>query len=458
MYVDLYTYKKMQYRAKGAWSRLRKTGHWEGSINRYSLSHPSKLPTREIAKSYYVKDLYVTQNSKNPSYELENKLGKLENTVSNIMSRLFDTLEKDEIPTIYKMTRGNLNLLHKFLYVMGYRKPSVANIYRQPDPDDPPGEARLEYRTQAPNDQWLQQLRYILDTPHWEIVEHGRKAKRKKAELDLKFPHRRWSELGKDLESLEEGYMEEADGCFLAIWRAAEGEEFIISNDSFGILEGKKSSWGPIHRFYVISPHVALVICSVGLDPSYNCDPEIKARCQNSVLQGAKHRRPKVTHAVEPPDIMSDEEFLEFESKSHTREDDTMEFEVSTLTVEETHTLNAVILETTADDGTITYCSEKALQQTLVSFKGNPNFRGQSRYETLGKMLGGGEEGEGDGSVFEPNLPPPEPEPQPQPQQDQFGDSESLPYLNQAISRDANVCIVIYLPQARTSGLQLRLC
>ncbi|CAG8759561.1 14435_t:CDS:1, partial [Racocetra fulgida] len=56
--------------------------------------------------------------------------------------------------------------------------------------------------------------------------------------------------------------------CFLVIWQAGESDEFLMTNNGFGIFEGVsgESAEGlpfqfPYHRFYVISPKLVLVLC-----------------------------------------------------------------------------------------------------------------------------------------------------------------------------------------------------
>lgn len=381
-----------------------KAGRTEDYIYCYSTSEPSgSINIRPISKVFGVKNLYKDARNPKNAHELEMKLSDLESKASKVISDLLATVEKGarnseaskgeglSEPISFRTKRWNLNLLQKFLHIMSYRRKSLAKTYWQEDhPDNHHVRSWIQSFGKRNNiesttvDIWLQVLRYYLDTPHAELVEHGRNARKELLIQYLDYPHSEFDEIDPSLEhypAIE--YMMQADGCFLAIWEAAPGEEFILSNNSFGLYEGKQTLWGPSHKFNVISPRIALVQCSVGFKPGFHGLPGFRENCQESMLRNATHKAPKTIYANGPPKFKNFDERLKFGAKEHTLGNDMMEFEISTLSVEHTHIVNAIILENVDDDGLITFRSKEALLRTLDSFGRNPNFNNHSKYAAL---------------------------------------------------------------------------
>lgn len=368
-----------------------------------SCYNPStgEITQRSVNKTYGVRNLYQDiKNPENPN-EIELKLGNLEAEAGKVISKLLKEVKDKELSAkdasgafSFNMTRKQHNNIRKFMHIMHYRKPSFSNTYwKEDDPDNahvrPWISKYCERKDLNPDPvaMWLDVLRYYLDTPHPEIIEHGRKAKREDSRRRYEFPHTIYAEIDPNLENWQAvGYSDEADGFFLAIWEAAPGEEFILSANSFGIFEGSESPFGPIHRFYVISPRIALVLCSVGL--GFNgVDPHLREHCRQSALCDATHKPPKVTDVEDPPEFKDIRERREYEAQENRRVNDLMEFEISTLSVEHTHMINAIILGNVNDRGLITFRSEKAMLQTLDSFGENPNFNNHGEYAPLVRGL-----------------------------------------------------------------------
>ncbi|KAG1797977.1 uncharacterized protein BJ212DRAFT_267950 [Suillus subaureus] len=62
-------------------------------------------------------------------------------------------------------------------------------------------------------------------------------------------------------------YHTHANNYFFSIWEAAEGEEFIITDNAFGLWEGSGRGCPDLHRIFVVSPRIALVLRNVLLRP-----------------------------------------------------------------------------------------------------------------------------------------------------------------------------------------------
>lgn len=370
----------------------------------YNVSGSSgKITESLVSKSYGVQNLYKDAKTPENANEIELKLGHLESQAGKVISDLLATIAKDketqtkdvsEGPLSFEMTRLNHNRIRKFMHIMHYRRYDFAGTYwKEDDPENMHLRSWIlklcEQESIEPNAGaiWLHFLRYFLDTSHPDIVAHGRKAREKNFRQLCDFPHSKYAEIDPDLEYWQAvEYSDQADGLFLAIWEAAPGEEFIVSENSFGLYEGSDSSFGPTHRFYVISPRVALVLCSIGLGPD-GVDPKLRGHCRQSVLWEATHKPPKVRYAKEPPKFGNFRERLEFEAEQNYWEDDMMEFEISTLSTEHTHVVNAIILGNVKENGLITFRSKEALLRTLDSFGDNPNFKNHHQYAPLVREL-----------------------------------------------------------------------
>lgn len=203
-------------------------------------------------------------------------------------------------------------------------------------------------------DVWRHVVRYYLSTAHDEILKHGMEAKvammtdlfhafsTKDSEtkpINLDLPH--WEALA---------YYAQMKRFYLSIWVAAPGEEFVITSTSFGLYEGLMEPFGQMHRFYVVSPSVVLVMCNVCLKPGPPLEGAI------SVVLDVPHGEPEV--------------------KTDTNNgSDLLTFKVQRLSTEQTHTVNAIILSTyypaSNGHGMVTFHSDTAAANTLEAFMEN---------------------------------------------------------------------------------------
>ena len=46
----------------------------------------------------------------------------------------------------------------------------------------------------------------------------------------------------------------------MCIWQAAVGEEFVLTDKSFGLWEGHMNGNRGIHRLFVVSPRIVIVL------------------------------------------------------------------------------------------------------------------------------------------------------------------------------------------------------
>lgn len=273
------------------------------------------------------------------------------------------------------------------MFIMYYRKEGYQKLHFQEDhPENLAGAEWIRNFRKKKNldasEVWLYVLEQYLDTPHTELVDKGRMASEKIRGVIPSLSH----PLDPNLEHYEMvGYHGEATNFFLAIWEAAEGEEFVITDNSFGLVEGVHSpkipTMFPFHRFYVVSPRIALVLCSVCLRPDFPRGhmPMLEEMFERSMLVGAPHKAAKVTN--------DNGDMVYRDGRVETYEEDIMEFEVTRLSMEHTHKVNAIILGNVRNTGTVTFHTPLAILRTLESFSKDGDFANQRLYEPLVQEL-----------------------------------------------------------------------
>lgn len=316
-------------------------------------------------------------------------------------------------PPWLKMKRRYLDDLRKFIFVMYYHQLSIGYTYFQPDhPGNLKSRRWIEaYRKRnglldSPQHVWLHVLRYYLNTPHHEIIALGRKVEEKivvacaPTDMDISGPGgiQAWQERCNAMEVDPElddwkclGYYTQMQ-MFLAIWEAAPGEEFVMSDSSFGLYEGRSDSAGPLHKFFVVSPKIVLVLCHPGLK-EHDTSPDFinlmnpyalrPDELGNSMLLNAPHKAAKVKYARSTPIPRGTTVMYGNPGALSQSPEDDFEFEISPLSPTETHTVNAIILGNLNANGNLTFRSPDAALRTLVQFTINEEFANNRRVKLL---------------------------------------------------------------------------
>ncbi|KAG1780105.1 hypothetical protein EV702DRAFT_1194876 [Suillus placidus] len=177
--------------------------------------------------------------------ELEEKLARLESQPASIIEALHQTLPQGTLT----VKRRSLELLQEFLFLMHYRNESRSSRAFEVDrPENAKARRWIERGMKAEGiqsaaDMWRRILRYHLDSSHSDLMREGAKV----------IP--------------PVTYHTYVDDYFLSIWEAAQGEEFILTHNAFGLSEGFAGSCPALHRIFVLSPRIAVVMCNVRLRP-----------------------------------------------------------------------------------------------------------------------------------------------------------------------------------------------
>jgi hypothetical protein len=190
--------------------------------------------------------------------EIEEKLAVLEKDASKVIADLHDALARGT----FDLKRRSVDRLRKFLFVMHYRHGMLADTYFGDEPCTREWRKKFSQTHGLRNsaELWLFALRYYLDTPHSQISMHGSKMQRKYGVENLQRMLT-VSQVDPDMEHyLALAYVNQAQSYFLCFWEAADGEEFILSDNSFGLWEGRAAGESGLHRLFVVSPRVAVVL------------------------------------------------------------------------------------------------------------------------------------------------------------------------------------------------------
>lgn len=337
-----------------------------------------KLDTLPLGKVYGVQNLYQDVSAKDVM-ELEKALAKLENHGAAVIAMLHKAGSNQ-----FSLKRKDVNYLQKFLFIMHYRQSKLSHSYFQDDhPENKPliewmTHFRAKHGLTTSTEFWLYALRYYIDTPHFQIC------------MDAATVYRKYTALGVTGmmmpggtvdPAMEEGWLAIAYAAqdnlsFLGFWEAADGTEFILSQNSFGLWEGLFGGSRGLHRIYVVSPRFAIVLRQNIMAQPNSINPLL-----NTDFIDIEQCPPVITSANAPNDAIPPNTLIQPHRGS---DDDIFVFTITKLTEKQMQTFNSVILSNVRADGSITFLSRQyALQATrthLVSFL---NFLDRPRYQPL---------------------------------------------------------------------------
>lgn len=339
-------------------SEYRRTGTDTETVQYYDIA-AGTLEKRPIATIYGAINLYGEQSKPGIVAELEQKIAVLEKDASDILGDLHKTLGVGK----FRLKRKALNRLRKFLFLMHYRRDDLSVTYFQ---EDHPHSLKIrpwteEYKRkhglQNAREVWLHVLRYYLDTSHSQISLHGEEMIKK---YGMSGIGKMMNETHMDPEAEHYpalAYVNQAGSYFLCMWEAADGEEFVLGHNSFGLWEGTAMGQNGLHRLFVISPRVALVL------RGQEFLPQLLPFTSKSLLTGLgdiKTPPPqRLTGATLSPGQLS-----KYRNTTQA-EEDLFSFEVTKLTKAQTYAVNGVTLKNARDDGSITFASKDCMLRTL---------------------------------------------------------------------------------------------
>ncbi|KAL1744207.1 hypothetical protein HDZ31DRAFT_2695, partial [Schizophyllum fasciatum] len=333
------------------------------------------LDTRPIGKVYGSQNLYRDANNTYNVNHLEEKLGQLEKRAAKIIRGIHEAIPWGK----FTLARPELDALRKFLFLMHYRRQTMwVTLFDKDLPGNEDGRDRLEAYGKAkglhtPADIWLHFLQYFLETPHEQINRDG------VAWLKDHKSHRELTDVGlisylggQNFEAIM--YQVQAQGYYPGVWEAAEGEEFVLTPTCFGMQEGFLIDAREVfmHRLFVISPRLAIVLRNSALRPEHG-GVEFRKKVA-SVLADYPLEFSEPTYANGRNGIPWDRsraspgelaEQLQEYRLSEQAQKDTFTFKIFRLSSEQTLNLNKAILLCTAPTGAVTFTNKSFMVRSL---------------------------------------------------------------------------------------------
>ncbi|KAG1745749.1 hypothetical protein EDB19DRAFT_1692507 [Suillus lakei] len=367
------------------------------------------LDIRPIGKVYGVPNFYQDVRNTENINDIEEKLADLERHAASIIMDLHKALPQGT----FTLKRRSLELLRKFLFIMHYRNVSYSGTYFQVDhPENAGSRQWIESFMKAKGihsavEMWLHFLRYYLNASHSDIMRDAAELVEKYGELGLQkmlFE----SHIPPDLEHFPAyTYHTHANNYFFSIWEAAEGEEFIVTHNAFGLWEGLADGSPDLHRIFVVSPRIAIVLRNVLLRPELK--EFMKPVSLGSSLLNVNPVPPTPIYASGVDGIH--EGFQSARSLARYRSsqeggNDSFVFKITKLSRPQTLAFNSVVLVNVKKTGSLTFLSRESMLRTARAFRSFPvNFLASELLVPLIAQLTATMETEG------PALRPPLPSP-----------------------------------------------
>ncbi|KAG7445313.1 uncharacterized protein BT62DRAFT_897718 [Guyanagaster necrorhizus] len=343
-------------------AEYRRTGEDPDQVLYYNCASGS-LTVRSVGTIYGQKNLYRDASSPSNVNEVEEKLSFLERKAALTIETLHSELARGKIT----IKRRDLDDLRKFMFVLHYR--NMGSTYFDPKLSPSIRQWLIRYQTehqcQTHVDVWLHVMRYYLDTPHSQIVDDAH-ADFKKYGYEEVFRH-----IATGVDPIMEhseaiAYQVQAEGHFLGIWEAEATSEFILTDGAAGLWEGLTPRYEMIHRIFVVSPRIALVLRSHKVALYESGAP------MTSDLLSIPQEKPTSRLVNGETAIRLSNENDISEINRHRSPDDVFTFTVTKLTLDQTEALNTVLLRNMKYDGGITFLERAHMLRTLRVFWYNP--------------------------------------------------------------------------------------
>ncbi|KAK0203574.1 hypothetical protein DFS33DRAFT_1487874 [Desarmillaria ectypa] len=346
-------------------AEYRRSGVDPDQVLYYDLASGS-LDVRSVGTIYGRKNLYRDASNLDNVNEVEEKLSILERKAALTIETLHSELARGKIT----LKRRDLDILRKFMFVMHYR--NMGSTYFDPNLQPSLRQWLIRYQTehqcQTHVDVWLRVMRYYLDTTHSQIID------------DAHAEYKKYG-LGKVLEQLATGvdptmehlesfaYQGQAEGCSLGIWEAEATSEFILTDSAFGLWEGLTPAPDAIHRIFVVSPRIALVLRNNSL-PLFESGAPMKSNLLSIPQEMPQSLLVNGETGIRISDVNDISEF-----NRHRSPGDVFIFTITKLTLDQTDAFNAVMLQNMKSDGAVTFLGRERMLRTLRVFWHNPLHR-----------------------------------------------------------------------------------
>ncbi|KAI5892519.1 uncharacterized protein SCHCODRAFT_02667966 [Schizophyllum commune H4-8] len=324
------------------------------------------LDTRLLGEVYGAKNLYRDISNADDVNHIETKLAQLEQRAATSIADIHKSIPSGK----FTLTRAELENLRKFLFVMHIRNVQCSQNYFNKELN--PGSDRFieawgkKHGAHTPVDMWIQFIRYLVDTPHGQILLDG-------GELTMKgLPDVETLHAHENAQAV--AYEQQANWYYLGVWEAASTDEFVLTSSSFGLWEGflipERQCY--VHRLYILSPRLVVVLRLCQLRPESPDRASVRSMCRSDLVD--LPLAPAESTYTGPPLRFTDENDMQEYLRSKAFSDykmspagqrDTYAFKFNKLTPEQTLAVNRTILENTRADGSLTFASKSLMARTL---------------------------------------------------------------------------------------------
>ncbi|KAF9349993.1 hypothetical protein BGX34_001462 [Mortierella sp. NVP85] len=221
------------------------------NINVYRVEdHSSEL--NDTSRVYGLEDMYRDINE-DDCMKLEKLLSKLESFSSQFIRKIWSGED-------LSLTRAQLADMKKFLCIMMYRGEARRSQYYDGTFDMTAKMTLVKHmknkKFKRLQDVWFDNLKWIIETPADDILDEWARAMNMVLEDPISSLTKYMGPIHV-LELLDYGHRVQ---CYVCVWEAEEGSEFIICEGSFGAYEG--TSANSFHIFFIVSPRYAIVLAN----------------------------------------------------------------------------------------------------------------------------------------------------------------------------------------------------
>lgn len=207
----------------------------------------------DVDTAYGMTDMYADIQKPDDVNYIEFEISRLEQKASGIIKRLMDVSEMKIV-----ISHAELEILQRFLFIMSFRFPG----------------RRAQFKSESLNEFGLREVMAFMqakgrsDTVEaW--LETIKGALREDPRNLFNSPHL--------MESQTKDYWTRNKFCFFCIWEAEPPDEFVLTENGFGLWEGECGNFfteHAYHYFYPLSPRRILVHAKVLFKPRFK-DGEI---------------------------------------------------------------------------------------------------------------------------------------------------------------------------------------
>ncbi|KAF8959800.1 hypothetical protein BDZ97DRAFT_1704757 [Flammula alnicola] len=359
--------------------KARKTGVDQDTIMLYDIQS-QRFEHQPIGKVHGNINMYRDQRNTQNVDHLEQGLSRLENDAATIIRSIH--LATDARRDVVTMKRKELETLRKFIYLMHYRRtPLISSYFDENHADNAPLREyykflREKYDLRTKNDIFLFGLKYILQTPHHKIVTAAEALWEKYGVMGFA----RMLQTRVDPKLIDNypavDYTDMANMSFLGIWQAAEGEEFVIGNNSFGLWEGVIDGEPDIHRLFIVGPKIALVLRANLVSDDRITAKLLSKAVISSTLVDIPTVKASSTYArftfPRLADAKTAAKALGIYRTTPAAQEDVFTFKITMLTKKQTLAVNQVVLLNVPANGNVTFASPAAMRRTVESYLQSP--------------------------------------------------------------------------------------